>query len=335
MDGISALWALHSEMAPWLLLGFAVAGAMGQLIHPDWWLKHLGKSDWLTHLKAVLVGIPLPLCSCSVIPTAIGLRKNGASRSATVAFLTATPQTGVDSIAVTVGVLGWPFAVVKVISALVMGCLSGFLTAKLVKDERSELEVSVTSEHCPSFKSGFKQAFVTIPGSLARPYLLGTIISVAMTMILPPQSFAGMNLGPLGEMILAMIISLPMYVCATSSVPIALLLLHQGLGYGAVLVFLMAGPASNLSTMLVIAKELGWQTFWIYFSVLLLGCFVVGYGLDGALAPIETLALLSEHAHEFWGKDVAGALLLLILLPHVLPKKTPKMSSCCSSGGCH
>jgi uncharacterized membrane protein YraQ (UPF0718 family) len=318
IDLFGRVWALHMEMAPWLLLGLAVVMLMGWLIRPSWWLRHLGDDRTFSHLKAVLVGIPLPLCSCSVIPTGVGLLKQGASRSSVMAFLTATPQTGVDSFAVTAALLGWPFAMVKVFAALLMGCLSARFSA--LWGERLDESPLISEESSPrrSLKESLYQAAVDLPRSLARPYLLGLFISVLITMILPPDQLSKFGDGPLVEMSMALLISLPLYVCATSSVPIALMLMHQGLGYGAILVFLMAGPASNLSTMLVVAKEMGWKNFFVYFGVLVLGCMCIGYGLEGWLVLPE-MSDIHEHGHHEGGHHVLGAILLLLMLPHVSP----------------
>ena len=311
------IWGLHAEMAPWLLFGLFVAGALGYAVKASWWTKHLGSSNFSSHLKAVLVGIPLPLCSCSVIPTGIGLYRRGASRSAILGFLTATPQTGVDSIMLTGGVLGWPLAIVKVCAALVMGLCTATLSGFQKDPARQALQPTSPEHEVRSLKNWWHQSAIELPAALARPYLLGLVVSVVLTKVLPQDSLALFAGSPLSEMGLALVISLPMYVCATSSIPFALLFLQQGLGYGAILVFLMAGPASNAATMLVIAKEFGWRSFAIYFGVLLVGCFVIGYGMEQMLPRPQVSTLMENCEHVEWWSHVAGVLLLLAFIPHL------------------
>ena len=317
LSWLRELWNLNAEMAPWLLLGLFVAGALGYLVKASWWTRHLGSSRFSSHLKAVLVGIPLPLCSCSVIPTGIGLYRQGASRSAVLGFLTATPQTGVDSIMLTGGILGWPLAIVKVAAALLMGLCTATLSGLHKDPQLSQAPMEAQQNETRSLKRWWQQSAIELPAALARPYLLGLVISVALTQLLPKDSLAIFAGSPFSEMFLALLISLPMYVCATSSIPFALLLLNQGLGYGAILVFLMAGPASNAATMLVIAKEFGWRSFAIYFGVLAVGCFCIGYGMEMILPrPSSTLAI-DQCEHLGWWSHVAGLLLLAAFFPHL------------------
>jgi uncharacterized protein len=320
-DWLGAFWAIQAEMAPWLLLGLFVAGGLGYFVKGSWWTKHLGEQNFWSHLKAVLIGIPLPLCSCSVIPTGIGLYRRGASRSASLGFLTATPQTGVDSVMLTGGVLGWPLAIVKVLAALAMGLCTATLIGLQKELPRPATEAMTPEDEQRSLKNWWFQSTVELPAALAKPYLLGLLVSVILTQVLPPQSLALMAGSPLLEMSLALLISLPMYVCATSSIPFALLFLQQGLGYGAILVFLMAGPASNTATMLVIAKEFGWRSFAVYFGVLVLGCFAIGYGMELFLPRPNITLVLDAHEHLGWWSHLAGVLLMALFLPQVWPKK--------------
>lgn len=317
---LDSLWGLHSQMSPWLLLGLLVAGGIGVIFPRDLLLRHLGQPGFLSSLKASLIGIPLPLCSCSVIPTGVGLFKSGVSRGASISFLTSTPQTGVDSIFLTAGVLGLPLALVKLLTSLVTGVISGWWVDRSGPPQRADLAMD-EMEH-GSWATRWKhQTLVVLPAALGKPYLIGLTLSSALTLLLPTGLVASTVDSPLLQMGLALVISLPLYVCATASVPLALVLLDQGLGWGAVLVFLTAGPASNGATLSVIAKTFGWNAFLRYFLIIVVASFMVGYTLDGWLPAWQGSSMSHHHEHGGWLMHLSGLVLLLLFLLPLIPKR--------------
>ena len=315
-------WNLHAMMAPWLLLGLLVAGSLGMFFSKTWLNRHLGSSGFGAILKASVLGIPLPLCSCSVIPMGVGLYRKGASRASSMAFLTSTPQTGVDSIFLTAGVLGWPLVVIKVLTALLMGLIVGALNMKSDDGGIRPSEESGSEKESKGFRGWCYDSLVDLPAALAKPYLIGVSLSVILTLILPDDALARWAGPGLMGMVLALLISLPTYVCATASVPLALLFMEQGMGLGGVLVFLLAGPASNGATMMVIARTFGWKSFVKYFLTIVACSFLAGYLLEGWLP--EGSDLVAPHHHEHLGllENLSGVMLLLLLLKPLIPKFT-------------
>jgi uncharacterized protein len=271
---MSELWRVTCEVAPSLFLGLLVAGVLHVFISRDRVFRHLGRPGLWSTVKASLWGVPLPLCSCGVIPAALSLRRDGASPGATTAFLVSTPQTGVDSILVTAGMLGWPVAIVKMAGAFVAGLISGVLT-DLKPDPAGKAGPPETGscgiEPAKSIPARFwGHAFGTIFRDLYRWLALGLVVSALLGTLVPPgrlSEFAWLN-GPLG-MLAALAIGIPLYVCSTASVPIAASLVAAGFAPGAALVFLMAGPATNAATMGAVRKTLGGRVFVIYLSTII------------------------------------------------------------------
>ena len=292
------LLAVALNLSPWLLVGAAAAGLIHGLL-PAGFVRRSLRGRWGV-VKAVLLGIPLPLCSCGVIPAAVGLKKDGASDGASVGFLISTPQTGVDSILVSASFLGWPFALFKVFSAFVMGMAGGLLADLVSPGARPSPESAVHlvpthPAHRPGLRGMFAHAVETLE-SIWYWLLFGVVLSAAISTFIPPetmQRFA--SLGPLGTALVMLVLSLPMYVCSTSSVPIAAALVAGGMPHGAALVFLVAGPASNVATIGAVYKTFGARVFWVYLSVVALGSLGLGMLFDGmGLAGSAT----AGHQHE-------------------------------------
>lgn len=326
------LWQLLREMGPWLLLGFAVAGLLSLLIDPAMVERHLGGRGLAPVLKAAAVGVPLPLCSCGVIPVAASLRQHGASRGATSAFLIATPQTGVDSIAVTYSLLGPLMAVVRPLAALVSGVVGGLVVDGVEGRHDRPVTRFPGLSALPGFDApvpeaaapprrrigrlvdAFTYGFVTLPRDLARPMIWGLLAAAAIGTLLPDDFFAGtLGTGP-AAMLAMMLVGIPVYVCATASVPVAAALLAKGLSPGAALVFLMTGPATNTATLAAVWKIMGRRTAALYLASIALTALVAGLLLDALAAG--RIAHQAAHHREFlpgWlstGSALAVALLL-------------------------
>jgi len=301
----NAVWNILSELSPWLLLGAAVAGLMHLLV-PAGRLQQLLRGRG-SLLASVLVGIPLPLCSCSVIPVGIGLRKEGASRGAAVGFLISTPQTGIDSILVSGSLLGWPFALFKVGAALVMGLLGGGLTQRFGQDGPEDQPAatdpkSVTSAPM-SVGHRISEAImhsVELIRSIWRWLVIGILVSACISWLLPADQLTGVaGTSGLTAMLITLVISLPLYVCATASVPIAAALVGSGLPAGAAMVFLMAGPATNLATLGAVYRTFGMRTTGLYLFTMIAGSIAAGLLFDSFL-PTQAVQALVHHHHNQW-----------------------------------
>ncbi len=308
---IDAVWNIWLELAPWLLLGAIVAGLMNILIPDGWMKKHL--SGRMGVLKAVLVGVPLPLCSCGVIPVGLGLKKSGASNGAAVGFLISTPQTGVDSILVSASFLGWPFAVLKVVVALVTGLIGGWLAdmgAPTLPGSSSPNETVLPAN------TGLWQRFIHHSVDLIQSIwgwlVIGVLVSAAITWLVPENSLADMPLlTGLSALVITLLISVPLYVCATASVPIAAALVAAGLPPGAALVFLMAGPATNVATLGAVYRTLGARTLVIYLGTIVAGSFLAGLAFNSIIHP-EVLLHAHDHTSSWW--RLASAIILALMI---------------------
>jgi len=269
-------------MSPYLLLGFIFAGIIHVYIKKEKTIKYLGKKNLRSVINAALFGIPLPLCSCGVIPTGVSFSKNGATKGASVSFLISTPQTGVDSVLVTYSMLGLPFALIRPVIAFFTGLFGGSLTNYFDKTKYTDKEI--VSEEKFSGKSKFRKffnyAFVEFLQDISKWLIIGLAIAAFISVVLPDDFFTTYINSPLLNMIIVLAASIPLYVCATGSVPVAAVLLMKGLSPGAALVFLMAGPATNAATMTVIGKALGRKTLYAYLASIIGGALFFGLIID-------------------------------------------------------
>lgn len=295
------LFDLSAEMAPYLLLGFLFAGILHVYIRKDKIIKYLGNNSFKSALYAALLGVPLPLCSCGVIPTGIAFHRDGASKAATVSFLISTPQTGVDSIMVTWSLLGWPFAIIRPVVALLTGILGGSLTIPAGRAEDNpkpvDLKADVRSENRVGVLAMLRYAFVDFMDDIAKWLVIGLALAALMAVVIPDDFFTVYLTNPYLSMLMVLVASVPLYVCATGSVPIAAILLMKGLSPGAVLVFLMAGPATNMATITVIGKALGRKTLLIYLGSIIGGALLFGT-LTNLLIPASLFTSAMSHMHH-------------------------------------
>jgi uncharacterized membrane protein YraQ (UPF0718 family)/copper chaperone CopZ len=325
-DYIHSLWNLTVEMSPYLLLGFLIAGLLHVFMPKEKVTRYLGKNDIRSTINAALIGVPLPLCSCGVIPTGISFFKNGASRGATVSFFISTPQTGVDSIFATYALLGLPLAIIRPIIALVTGVFGGVLTNRVTNDhtEPKAKLTSVLTEEASTGKnklySMLHYAFVEFLEDIAKWLILGLLLAALMDVLIPDDFFTNYLGNEYLSMLLVLGASVPLYVCATGSVPIAAVLMMKGLSPGAAIVFLMAGPATNAATMTVIGKVLGRKTLVTYLGAIIGGALVSGI-LVNALLPDEWFLSTMNHNHSTHGShllpqllSVGSSVLMIVLL---------------------
>lgn len=295
---ITAVWHVFLELAPSLLLGAGLAGIIHVALPTDFAARQLRGTGGV--LKAVAFGVPLPLCSCGVLPAGLGLKRDGASDGASIGFLISTPQTGVDSMLVSASFLGWPFALFKVVSAAVTGAVGGWLADRVgTEDTGAPTTSAPVARGERTWRSMVDQA-LEILRSIWGWLVVGVLISAALEVFVPPTVWAQVAAwGGLGAAFAALIVSLPLYVCATASVPIAAALVAGGMPAGAALVFLMAGPATNAATVGAIHRAFGARILGVYLGTLILGSMAFGLAFDFLLG--STAAVGHEHhAQPSW-----------------------------------
>lgn len=312
-DFLVNLWGVLAEMSPYLLLGFGVAGVLSVVIRPAWIEKHLGREGALESFKAALFGVPLPLCSCGVIPVSAQLRRSGAGKGPTTAFLISTPQTGVDSILVTYSLLGGFYAVYRPLVALVSGLLGGVLVSRLTGREKIQpkqlvaicKDCGLPEEQCgcegdeasccanparPRRRrvgEALRYGFLELPRDIGVALLIGVVISGAISAFVPDDFFTPVLGGGILAMIVMAVLGVPVYVCATASVPVAAALIAKGVSPGAAIVFLMTGPATNAATLTTLWRVMGKGAALTYLLTVV-GCAILsGLALDALLQEVD------------------------------------------------
>lgn len=317
-----AVWQVMLELAPSLLLGLLIAGLMHVYLPTGFVHRGLSRPNLSSVTRAALIGVPLPLCSCGVIPAALGLRNEGASKGAATAFMISTPQTGVDSILVSAAFLGWPFALFKLVAAFLTGVVGGALVNRLGQTDPDEARPggSHSSGPAPDVRRkgmgpALRYAVFDLLGAIDLWILGGVVVAALITIALPGDYFASQawSQGLLG-MLVVLAISLPLYVCTTGSVPIAASLIASGLPLGSALVFLMAGPATNVATFGAVYRALGASVLWIYLATVVSMSILFGLLFDSLLLGPGTAI---PHDHPHGGPDwlaTTGAVVLTGLL---------------------
>lgn len=316
------VWSVMLELSFWLLIGMGIAGVLHVWVPDNFVKHHLGNRKGLsTVFKAVIFGVPMPLCSCGVIPAALGIKKQGAGNGSAIGFLISTPQTGVDSIMVSASMLGLPFALFKLFSAFVIGLMGG-IWVYLTDSSSAASEEEDTNTH--ETKRGLRDLFIFAIDDLLKMIwkwlIAGVFISAAITTWMPKDFFQTYlpNSLPVA-MVVVLLVSLPMYVCATASVPIAAALVHTGMPTGAALVFLMAGPASNIATIGAVYRAFGGKKLAIYLSSIIIGSMICGM-LFHSVIPISSGTQMSVSHHDAHSiiEWVSAILLILLMLRFLL-----------------
>lgn len=309
------------DMAPYLLFGFFAAGLLSVVISPRFVERQLGGNGLLPILKASLFGVPLPLCSCSVIPVGASLRRHGSSRGATAAFLLSTPQTGVDSIVVTFSMLGPVFAIFRPVAAFVSGVIGGSAVEWLGDGGANEAPAPQCEEACchpthaeSTVRRVLNYAFVVLPRDLAKPLLVGLLVAGAVSAWVP-SGYLPEHVGAGLPMMLAMLLmGIPVYICATASIPIAAALMVKGVSPGAVLVLLMTGPATNAATIATVWKTLGRRAGVAYLGAVAITALAAGLLLDVVMGSTPPTTAVSEAwMLPGWAKLGAAVVLLGVL----------------------
>ena len=336
MEIILSFWNVLVMMAPWLLVGFLLAGVVSVLLPRKWVVGVMGRArGWRGVLNAVLIGVPLPVCSCGVLPLTAGLRKAGAGKGAVAGFLISTPQTGIDSILATFALMGPVFAVARPIAAFATGLAGGVAVDVLTRGEADVASVPKKEGHCccchchehaePSesdcsaegnlFVRILRTGYGELLGEVARPLAVGLVVAAVVTAFVPANFFATAFGGNDWLAMPAMVLlGFPMYVCSTASIPIAASLVAKGLTPGAAFVFLMVGPAINAASMTAVAKMIGVRASVVYALVIALGAVLCGVGIN--LLPFDVLPQVTADAASetlaWWEHLAAAALVVLV-----------------------
>ncbi len=309
-NGMSSLFL---EMSPFLMLGFLISGLLYIIISKETIADNLGKPGVLSVIKAAIFGVPMPLCSCGVIPVAASLYKRGASKGATLSFLISTPQTGVDSILITYGMLGPIFAMARPVIALITGVIGGLFTEQIISEDYTT-SIKMNHKHPKkTLKDALKYAFISLPQDIAWPLIKGIILAGLITLLIPDNFFQDYGITGWSAMILMSVLSIPMYICATASVPIAAGLISSGIEPGAAFVFLMAGPATNIATISVIINTLGKKIVYIYLSTIFT-CSIIFGALINKFIIINLNSMNHQMNHNNWLNILSGLLLLAVCI---------------------
>jgi uncharacterized membrane protein YraQ (UPF0718 family)/copper chaperone CopZ len=310
-----AFWLVTAQMAPWLLLGFLIAGLLSVYVSPRWLERHLGGRGMGPVFKASLLGVPLPLCSCGVIPVAASLRRHGASPAATTAFLISTPQTGVDSIAVTGALLGPVFAVFRPVAALLTGVLGGGVVQVLEGREATVTDGAEASDAPPRgnrLRAALDYGLVTLPRDIGRALLVGLALAAVIAAVVPPGSLGGLLGGGVWPVLVMMVVGIPLYVCATGSVPLAAGFIHAGVS---------PGPATNAATVTTLLRVLGKRVTVVYLATVAVSAFAGGLAVDAIAGVVDLRLPMAEglHHHEHMELlDHVWALLLVAVMVRAL-----------------
>lgn len=317
---LNELLTILNEMSPYLILGFLISGLLHVYVPKTIYSRFLHRKGFRSVVGAALLGVPLPLCSCGVIPTAISLKKEGASDGATVAFLVGTPQTGVDSILATYSLLGLPFAIIRPIASFVVAIFGGVLVDKLGSEPKkfdfSKIHYAPNTQpqtacgccnhnHTTQQKSiwaALRYGFVDMMLDFGKWLVLGLLVAAAITAFVPDSVFSIFKEHYFLNIALILLISAPMYICATGSIPIALSLIIKGVSPGAAFVLLMAGPATNIASLIILRHEIGMRKTIIYLASIIIGAIVCAFVIDFIL-PHEWFSSLSameicDHDHH-------------------------------------
>jgi len=331
-----------TEMAPYLMLGFFFAGLLHLLFPKKKVRKYMGQNNFRSIFNAALLGVPLPLCSCGVIPTGISFYKHGASKASTVSFLISTPQTGVDSIFVTYSMLGLPFAIIRPIVAFITGLFGGLVTKKIDPEkaeknfENNENGDELPRGFIPGIKEMFRYSFIEFLQDISNWLIIGLLIAALISVIVPNDFFADKIPNDFIGMLIILVVSIPVYICATASVPVAAVLMLKGLSPGAALVLLMAGPATNAATITMIGKVLGKKSLIGYLGAIITGALLSGLFIDYFLPPgwFRVSEHFSHMGHDhsmlpFWLKAGSAFILTLLMINGYIQKylNTRKMST--------
>jgi hypothetical protein len=325
---LNGAWDMLYDAGIYVAFGLLAAGLVHILVARRWMTQHLGGKGFGAVVKAALIGAPLPLCSCSVLPFAYALRAKGASRGATVSFLISTPETGIDSIAVTWALIGPLMAIVRPVAAVATGMVAGFFETlrerheppAIIEGPACAICNSDSCEHVPQvsrWRRFWRFVVFEMADDVGPTLTLGLALAGIVTVVVPDGFFEQYLGSPWVSMVVMLAVGLPLYVCATASTPVAAALMLKGLNPGAALVFLLVGPATNLATILMVGRMLGKTSAALYVGTIAIMALVCGAVLDLGVSAWSLNVSLGE-VHDIlpaW-LYVGGAVILGAYLAH-------------------
>jgi len=337
---------IYLKMAPYMVLGLFFVGLLHVYVSKEKIIKAVGKNSLGSVVLASVVGVPLPLCSCGVVPTGIELKKAGASNGAVLSFLTSTPQTGVDSLIATYGMMGPFMAVFRAIAAFTSGIFAGVIANIFSKEEIVEKEEGCCC-HChneeqevkkkKSIKDVFTYAFDEFLNEIALHFVIGILVAGVITAVIPDDFFItyGLNSG-LVSILMMIVIGIPMYICSTSSIPVAVAFLLKGISPGAAFAFLFAGPITNAATVVLLGKTIGKKLTAIYiasaaFMALVFGTIcnilVLRFGFEILTDSAGSMDMIDGFS-IFVSVIFLGLLIRSIIKPRIKINKKQEKSCC-------
>ena len=345
-DFLGHLWHFSSLVSFYIIFGLILAGIIKQIIPDNFIQKHIGTNSVGSIFKAAILGIPLPLCSCSVIPFATSLRKSGASKSALQTFLISTPITGVDSISATYGAFGWFFTIYRVITSVFISILAGFLSMIFIKEDEKKpvtnnlwttaqpkqnepiIALHVKNQK-PFVVRVYNYAFDQLFGDIAKSLFIGIVLGSLLSTLIPADMTSILSDNIFVSYIFVLLISIPLYVCAITSIPIGITLILTGFSPGTAFVFLTAGPATSLITISIVKKILGTKSLLVYLCSVIIGTIVFAYIMDTSLTSFLDSIKNSVNSKEEASLLEAAATVFMYYLfyKYIFPKK--EKSSCC------
>lgn len=341
---------LLDAMSLYILIGLFIAGILKELIPDDFIIKHLGKGSIGSVIKATILGIPLPVCSCSVIPLAQSLKKEGASKGAVQSFLISSPITGVDSILATYSFFGLIFTIYRIISSIIIAIIVGIIQniyekkEEIIETKKEDTHTSCCcSSSCSSttkkkkkfsLKNAISYAYVTLFKDMVKPLFIGLIFATLFTTFAPKEYTSLLFENQFLTYIIIILFAMPLYVCATASLPIAAALILQGMSPGAAFIFLTAGPATSFITMSVIYKTLGKSSLIIYLSVICIMSLLFGYIFDLSFANLNIINFDIENENNSIITQTTSLIMLILMSYYLIKpwlKRKKDKNSCCSS----
>ncbi len=346
---VNECWGILKEAAPYVLFGFFAAGLLKALIPEQMIVKHLGGHGFRSVLKASLFGVPLPLCSCGVIPVAVSLRKQGASKGATASFLVSVPETGVDSIAITWALLDPMMTVIRPISAFVTALLTGSLINLLPDSPPSQTfgvksacgcsgdldrdaETKTRRPLIERLRAGVIYAFTDLLKDIGGWLMLGILIAGIISYFVPVDFVDRYLGGEFSSLLIMLVVGIPLYICASASTPIAAALVLKGLSPGAALVFLLAGPATNAATITVVAKQLGKAAVAVYVLAIAVSSLAIGWATNRVYAwlSIDITKWVDQVGHntDSFIYLLSSIVLLALLARNYFPRRTGQKPDC-------
>jgi uncharacterized protein len=333
LEILRSSWEMLLESSVFVLFGLLIGGILKVFLSPGLVAKHLGANGAASVFKAALFGIPLPLCSCGVLPTAVSLKKQGASNGATTAFLISTPESGVDSISITYALLDPLMTVARPIAAFFSAISAGLVENLFSPAKKDWLQesggpintCSASSESSSAdpdqsiftkAANGMRYAIGDLWRDIAVWFLLGILLSGIITVLVPDNLLSAHLGGGLSAMLIMLAAGVPIYICASASTPIAAALILKGVSPGAALVFLLVGPATNMASLTVLTGLLGRAAMMRYLFILSSSAVLSGVLLDQLYnySGISAKAVAGQAAAIMpLPLELAATLLLLLL----------------------